>query len=431
MSKRTHEILSWLLIACALGAAGCNRGGTFLRVTVTSGAPVIASRLDVTTTNGGQAAHDSYQPPAPFGFPQTFSLEITDGRQGPAILDVIAIGRDGEELARGSGAATITSGQVTNVAISLGGAVDAGADAAIEDSGATPADAAMLPLAWTRGVPFDQNDLLGIWGSGPANVFIVGATGGIWRSTAPGSFAFAPMTSTVQTLLHCVWGSSPNDVYVVGDGGVILHWDGRAPIWAHQVSNTTNPIFAVWGSGPGDVWAVGGKILGAGMVLHTANAGGTWASSELGANMINAVWGSGPADVFAAGDSGSLFHFDGANWLPQGSGTQRRIWGIWGSSPSDVYMVGEGATIIHTSDHGAHWVPIAVSGGRNLTSVWGTDAGHVYAAGDAGTVIHLSEGGAQWQIENPVTQNALQAIWGSGERDIYAVGLSGTVIHGQ
>ncbi|MCI0457632.1 MAG: hypothetical protein L0Z62_11730 [Gemmataceae bacterium] len=60
-----------------------------------------------------------------------------------------------------------------------------------------------------------------------------------------------------------VWGSGPNDVYAVGDNGLILHSSDQGATWAPEVSGTTSNLTGVWGSGSSIVYAVGanGTIL--------------------------------------------------------------------------------------------------------------------------------------------------------------------------
>jgi hypothetical protein len=69
------------------------------------------------------------------------------------------------------------------------------------------------------------------------------------------------MTSGTTENLYGVWGSSPSDLFAVGEHGTILHYDGRG--WSAMHSGTADYLLGVWGSGPGDVFAVGsfGTIL--------------------------------------------------------------------------------------------------------------------------------------------------------------------------
>jgi hypothetical protein len=101
------------------------------------------------------------------------------------------------------------------------------------------------------------SELRGIWGSGPKDVWAVGAQGTIvhydgmvWSTSASGK----PYT------LNDVWGTSATDVYAVGTNGTILHFDGG--FWTGQESGTDRTLNAVAGS-DGVVLVVGenGTVL--------------------------------------------------------------------------------------------------------------------------------------------------------------------------
>jgi hypothetical protein len=83
--------------------------------------------------------------------------------------------------------------------------------------------------------------------------------GGGWSSST---------TGTSHELLG-VWGSAPANVWAVGGifagpnrTGTIVHWDGGT--WSSSFEGGRSQLFAVWGSASGDVWVVGA----AGAILH-------------------------------------------------------------------------------------------------------------------------------------------------------------------
>jgi hypothetical protein len=77
--------------------------------------------------------------------------------------------------------------------------------------------------AWSADASGTSNDLLDVWGSGPSDAWVVGATGA---------------------------------------GGTIFHWNGTA--WSASSPVTSQKMFGVWGSAPNDVWAVGAR----GTIVH-------------------------------------------------------------------------------------------------------------------------------------------------------------------
>jgi len=312
-----------------------------------------------------------------------------------------------------------------------------------------------------------QGDYLnGVWGSGPNDVWAVGADVSSFGPTPTPNFTIlhwdgstwsvSPLPTFDGTLyqpqLESVWGSGPSDVWAVGGsfagGGEILHWDGSA--WSFSSvalsdGGTILPTVAsVWGSGPSDVWAVG-----PGLVLHWD--GFTWLVSSLppltdGGTLYNlgGVWGSGPNDVWAVGGdmtdgtSGTILHWNGSAWstspLPSidGGAPPSRVTGIWGSGPNDVW--GVNSEILHWN--GAAWsVSASAMGGFAL---WGSGPSDVWAVGQnarGGETLHLD--GSAWSVfpipsvdgGAALASSGLLGIWGSGPCDVWAVGLGGTILH--
>lgn len=66
-------------------------------------------------------------------------------------------------------------------------------------------------------------NMVGIHGSSPDNVFAVGSNGAIWHFDGT---SWTSMTSGVVTTLTGVAALSPKNAYAVGDGGVMLRYDG-------------------------------------------------------------------------------------------------------------------------------------------------------------------------------------------------------------
>ena len=55
-----------------------------------------------------------------------------------------------------------------------------------------------------------------------------------------------------------IWGSGGRDIWVVGASGTVLHWNGTA--WSDVDAGVeSHTLVGVWGSGPHDVWLVGGQ----------------------------------------------------------------------------------------------------------------------------------------------------------------------------
>jgi hypothetical protein len=270
--------------------------------------------------------------------------------------------------------------------------------------------------------------LSGVWGSGPSDVWAVGAgailhwDGGEWTTYAH------PLTGAdAASGLTGVWGSNVNDVWAVGwssggsppydgVGDAILHWDGTA--WAlASTPRTMDPLEGIWGSGSNDVWAVGGGMF-QGEILHDDRVGWSVSPAPTGggsAIYLAGVWGSGTHDVWAVGDGlwGGTLHWDGGSWAVSPSlraidagethsefnGVEFR--GVWGSAADDVWVVGSLATnptapvptplIIHWNGSVWETSPIlAPDGGAwiSIESVWGSGPCNVWAVSTGGDIFH-------------------------------------------
>jgi hypothetical protein len=259
--------------------------------------------------------------------------------------------------------------------------------------------------------------------------------------------------------LVSVWGSGPNDVWAVGALGNVIHWDGKA--WASAPVPSHWSLRAVWGTGPNDVWTVSAPN----QIFHTtgfANGTAQWSpvaevtdlSSEPPA-LACAIWGTAPGDMWFGGSSIPVqrpdnFYYEsgwrsavvdgGAGWEP----VVQDYWidtirGIWGSGPGDIWIVGSKPDKLpfgaHTdgvaaADGGVPvWTEVDTQSISGLYAVWGSGPGDVWSVGDYGTIRHSTAGAGLWSIVDSPTSENLRGIWGAGAKDIWAVGEHGTVLH--
>jgi hypothetical protein len=160
--------------------------------------------------------------------------------------------------------------------------------------------------AWTTVYTSTTYWLRGIWGSGPNDVYVVGgrsAGGGNAEETGvyviihyDGTSWTTMSSGTAYQFLENVWGSGPNDVFAVGADGTILHYDGTT--WTEVAAGITGHwLYGVWGSASNDVFAVGdgGTILHLNSAIETTAAGTDGViDSGSGGNcfIATAAWGS-------------------------------------------------------------------------------------------------------------------------------------------
>jgi hypothetical protein len=103
-----------------------------------------------------------------------------------------------------------------------------------------------------------------VWGSSANDVWIAGCD---QTATACGfvkhleNGTFSRVATPAAAALVGLWGSGPNDIFAVGKGGAILHYDGSD--WTPEAVPTSADLRAVWGAA-GEVLAVGAS----GTILH-------------------------------------------------------------------------------------------------------------------------------------------------------------------
>jgi hypothetical protein len=166
---------------------------------------------------------------------------------------------------------------------------------------------------WTTQTTPTEEDLWGVWGASPDDLWAVGGRGregseatilrydGIeWTAVEvpelerPRVFAFFK-----------VWGSGPDDVFIVGQRGAVLRWDGAT--LTEELVGATDDLIAVWGTGPDNVVAVGGR--GNGVVSHFD--GVDWRSAQLAPTLgLNGVWMRRPGVAHVVGERGTLATLD-------------------------------------------------------------------------------------------------------------------------
>ncbi|MBX3212221.1 MAG: hypothetical protein KF850_09325 [Labilithrix sp.] len=292
------------------------------------------------------------------------------------------------------------------------GGVDAEVDACeAEGGGCTEPEWVPVEMGHPSGL-----GLASIWGSGPNDVWMVGAKGSVihwdgatWTST--------PIATNYS--LQSVHGSGPNDVWVVSTASLIYRSTGfssgtatfvpQTPLFeSAQFPNTVGALLAVWAPGAGDAW-IGGR--------HRLSRGG----------QIENSWRTSPGD-------------GGVAWAPVGAfGGTHVINGIWGTGPNDAWMVGaKGTTLLsfasHTSGVSATdggmptWTEVDTASFAVLHAIHGTGSKDVWAVGNAGTIRHFA-GGATWDIVGSPTSQNLRGVWAAGSDDVWAVGENGTILH--
>jgi hypothetical protein len=241
-----------------------------------------------------------------------------------------------------------------------------------------------------------EGELLSVSGTGPENVWVVGAQGQAlhydgcqWKEVD---------TGTTQTLWW-TFGFEEGPQYFVGANGTILKHTTETGFEAME-SGVQFTLYGIWGTSPEDLWTIGfdvdQKVPGA--ILHYD--GSTWTPvSGLPESVSDStnyfkVWGSGPNDVWVVGRNDLILHWDGAEWSDRASGLSTDWVTITGTSAEDVIIVGgkSGGAIVQWS--GDSWTPVAPELIQLLQGVCLQPDGSGLATGISATFLRRTAEGA-------------------------------------
>ncbi len=195
-------------------------------------------------------------------------------------------------------------------------------------------------------------------------------------------------------------GSGPRDVWTVGAGGTILHYDGFH--WAqYEMSITDLDLYAVVMTSGSSGWAVGAD----GIVLRYGN--GQWYDNyHAGGHDLYGVAFAEDGTGFAVGDGGAIFRYDGAVWQDVSpAGVTANLRAVATTATGSAWAVGDGGTILYFD--GAVWQQLTSPTTEKLNALALAPDG-VYAAGDAGVILYNA--GSGWSVMATPTTRELHGV---------------------
>lgn len=162
-------------------------------------------------------------------------------------------------------------------------------------------------------------DLWGVWGSSPSNLWAVGG-----RGRAEGQATILRYDGNTWTAVEVpslqrpnvfaffkVWGTGPDNVVIVGQRGVVLRWNGNELV--EELAGASDDLVSVWGTGPDNIVAVGGR----GTAVVARFDGSEWTTTSLAPLPgLNGVWVRNEKTIHAVGAVGTLLAVDAATMEP-------------------------------------------------------------------------------------------------------------------
>jgi hypothetical protein len=270
--------------------------------------------------------------------------------------------------------------------------------------------------------------LLGVWGTGPTDVWAVGGQTGRALVLHGNGKTWTPVEVDARATLFTAYGFTGTDVYAVGESGTIIHYDGNT--WTRMESGTTQPLFGLWGATADDVWIVGGDVSGApgSAVVLRGNRHGFTRVQDVPAGMMPRtlfkVHGFATDNVIMVGNDGVL-RWDGAVWSRDEVPMVVPLFSTWGRDASDYYAVGgiDAGEILHSD--GTQWrLAFELPIGAALRGVFATANEPTIAVGASSLVFEIDEQStiAQAMLPELGTASFLHTVWGDGAGTIYVAG---------
>ncbi len=252
--------------------------------------------------------------------------------------------------------------------------------------------------AWSpMTVPPGAGLLVWAYGFSPSDVTAVGLGGTVLHYDGA---AWTALDSGTTEDLWGVWGTGPTDLWMVGgpvDGTgdpVILHYDGAAftpfPLDPAQNSRGASALFKVWGIG-GTVFAVGQD----GLVITWDGSG--WVEVGAGPQADRdfiSLWGTSPDHIVAVGGRANarIATWDGASWTTQAPSGMGGLNAVFMDDPAVAHIGGVNGFVGTFDVQSGAIQPEVPTTTLDIHAMWGDGAGRVYAVG--GTFLDGAHQGA-------------------------------------
>jgi len=279
--------------------------------------------------------------------------------------------------------------------------------------------------------------LLSITGSGPQDVYAVGADPNDGKGPLIAHYDGAAWQRLESGASGDLWWISLEPIdgayFLSGAGGLILSLDIQSQGFTQYDTPGDETLFGIWGDAPGSIWAVGGDVNEpdtSGVIWRYD--GQTWKATDVtgvrpgGIPILFKVWGRAADDIYAVGDRGFAVHYDGQSWTEFSTSqvpSERSLFTVHGNSELTVASGGIFAdAVLLEGPAGGNLVALTPSGVPQLNGIYLTAEGAGAAVGREGAVALRREG--VWKAVDSQLDTLLDfhAVWVDPEGGIWAVG---------
>lgn len=231
-------------------------------------------------------------------------------------------------------------------------------------------------------ISVNGQDLTDLWGQGQNESTVLAAStqsGLVAQYTPAGGWTTGDLADTNE--IKGVGGSGPTQLFAVGWGRAYAY-DGTS--WTYEPLPDQNVKL-------NDVYAEGSEAFAIGEeggCVHRAS--GSWSACDTGVTAsLEGISGSSANDVWAVGDGGTVVHWNGTKWQVEEVPTTQKLWAVYVPEKGSVYAVGSAGTAIRLKD-GA-WEILYTGVDNNLYAVHGISAKNIWASGNRGMALQYRD----------------------------------------
>ncbi|MGE0519990.1 MAG: cytochrome P460 family protein [Candidatus Binatia bacterium] len=275
--------------------------------------------------------------------------------------------------------------------------------------------------------------LLSIAGTGPTDVYAVGADPGDGKGPMVLRYNGADWQRLETGASGHLWWISTTpiggDFYMSGAGGLILQYDPEGGGFTRHTTPGTETLFGIWGAAANDIWAVGGTEENPDTSGTIWRYDGTqWTRQDLtavregGVPRLFKVWGRAANDVYAVGGRGVVLHFDGNTWTALDS-APRSLFTVHGNDTHTVAVggFGDNGLVIERQGAGA-FTDRTPSRLPQANGVFVPADGRAVAVGNFLSTAVRDAGIWSLVDRNDEEARDYHAVWVDSEDGIWAVG---------
>ncbi|MDB4982102.1 MAG: hypothetical protein JWM82_2854 [Myxococcales bacterium] len=268
-----------------------------------------------------------------------------------------------------------------------------------------------------------------------------------------GTLCRADAAFDLRAKLLGIWATGPDDVWTAGTLGTVVHYDGTA--WHSVPTGRKETLHSLWGKGPGDVWLGGTNDF----VLHSQAStlvNGVWDvyDSWDGTNQacpMSGLWGSATQGVWGIlqclnysspfpTPTNTVLHSStwqvdgGPNWeleyqSPTIARTTWDVHSVFGFGEQDIWVGGSGGVLFRRTLNG-EWVEVNSRASGTINSIGGSGPDDIWLVGDLGLIRHWN-GTSMDSMDLPadIPKMGLEGVWASSPNDAWIVGEAALLIH--